>query len=220
MSGSPSSKSSKSSKISKIKFCGFTREADAVEAVAAGADAIGLNFAPLSPRNVDIATAAAIARRVGGSVVRVGVFVDQSAAEVRRVLDEVPLDLLQFHGDEPAGFCRGFDMAYTKVFRVQGPFDARAAAEAYPDACCLMLDTFVSGASGGTGQRFDMAHWPQRPHPQRLVVAGGLTPDNVAGVVRSIEPWAVDVASGVEDGVKGVKSAAKMRRFVRAVRDG
>lgn len=201
-----------------IKICGITRVADAEAVVTAGADALGLNFAPVSPRKVEVSRAREISEAVAGEVLRVGLFVDAEAVEVARVLDGVELDVLQFHGAEPAEFCRQFGLPYMKVFRVAGPFDLGSARRSYPDACCLLLDAFVPGLHGGTGKRMEPAFWPESTDDVRLVLAGGLTPGNVRAAVERLKPYAVDVSGGVESERKGEKDPARIRQFVEEVR--
>jgi phosphoribosylanthranilate isomerase len=206
----------------RIKICGITRVADAQAAVAAGAHALGLNFAPISPRRIDLATAAEISGSVAGEVCRVGLFVDPEQAQVTSVLDAVELDVLQFHGEESAEFCRSFSLPYLKAFRVAGPFDGEAAAASYPDACALLLDAYVPGIPGGTGSRFELAHWPVSA-PLPLILSGGLDSSNVAAALAEVRtrtgrlPFAVDLSGGVESGTKGVKDHQKIRDFVAAV---
>lgn len=194
----------------RVKICGLTRAADVDAAVQAGADALGFVFTPRSRRCIDTATARDLVDRVPAFVSRVGLFMDQDADEVRRVLAEVRLTLLQFHGGENAPFCRQFGLPYIKALAMGGDGQASRAAE-YPDAAALLLDSHEPGAAGGTGQRFDWSEIPPLPRP--LVLAGGLDPDNVRRAVRTVRPWAVDVSSGVET-APGVKSAGKMKRFI------
>lgn len=182
-----------------------------------GADALGLNFATISPRRVSLPDAAEIAAAVAGAVMRVGVFVDPEPDDVRRVLDVVALDMLQFHGDEPDAFCTAFGRPYLKAHRVAARVDAEALERDFPGACAHLLDAFVPGQPGGTGQRFDWGLWP-RARGLKLVLAGGLTPDNVAEAIRATRPFAVDVSGGVEAGRKGIKDAERIDRFVAAVR--
>lgn len=203
--------------ITRVKICGITRDADADAVVDAGADALGLNFAPQSPRRVDVTSARRIAERVAGSIARVGLFVDAEADAVRRVLDAVPLDLLQFHGAESGAFCRSFDVPYVKVLRVRAQLDMAELEETYGDACCLLLDAYVPGRPGGTGERFDWSLWPRRSGLP-LVLAGGLTPDNVAEAIATLEPWGVDVSGGVEGARKGEKDPVRIREFVAEVK--
>lgn len=196
--------------------------ADAQASVAAGVHALGLNFAPISPRRIDVATAAEISAGVAGKATRVGLFVDPDEAQVAAVLDAVELDVLQFHGEESAAFCRGFSLPYLKAFRVAGPFDGEAAAAAYPDACALLLDAYVPGIPGGTGSRFELSNWPVSA-PLPLILSGGLNIDNIASALAEVKersgslPFAVDLSGGVESGTKGVKDHQKIRDFVAAV---
>jgi len=148
---------------------------------------------------------------------RVALFVDASEAEVAAVLRVAEIDLLQFHGEEPEAFCSSFGLPYMKVLRMHEDVNFAAWAESYESAWALMLDTYVAGRPGGTGQRFDWQMWP-RQAGQRLVVAGGLTPDNVAAAIRELEPFGVDVAGGVEGPVKGEKDHAKVVEFIQEVR--
>lgn len=201
----------------RIKICGITRLADARAVVDAGADALGLNFAPESPRHVELERAEAIAGQVAGRVTRVGLFLNAPEARVHQVLERVPLDMLQFHGDEPGAFCRSFGVSWMKAIRVRGSLDMTALETEYAGACCLLLDAYVPGVAGGTGARFDWGLWP-RQASLPLVLAGGLTPDNVAGAVTRLHPWGVDVSGGVEGPRKGEKDAAKIRQFVDEVK--
>ena len=201
----------------RVKICGITREQDANAVANAGADALGLMFVRSSPRYVSIAVAAAIARRVRGRLVRVGLFVDAPEAEIRAVLDGVELDLLQFQGQESGAECRRFGLPYVKAIRVSGPVDLGPLEAEYADACALQLDAYVPGRAGGTGQTFDWSLWPVKGRLP-LVLAGGLDPENVAAAVRELEPWAVDVSSGVEGPRKGEKDADRIQRFITEVR--
>jgi phosphoribosylanthranilate isomerase len=204
-------------RCTRVKICGITRPIDAEAVAQAGADALGLVFTARSARQVAVAQAVEIAVAVAGRVLRVGVFLDPGRAEVEGVLERVPLDVLQFQGDESAGFCTGFGLPYMKVHRIRDSVDEDAMAATHPDACCHLLDTFVAGQPGGTGKTFD---WTLVPSPAslRYVLAGGLTPDNVGEAMRRGRPFGVDVSGGVEAGTKGVKDANAIRRFVTAVR--
>lgn len=183
----------------------------------AGADALGLNFAAVSPRRVAVADAAEIAAAMAGRLLRVGIFVDPEPEDVHRVLDAVALDVLQFHGRETEAFCAGFGRPYLKAHRIAARVDAEALRRDFPGACAHLLDAFVPGQAGGTGQRFDWGYWP-RDSGLKLLLAGGLTPDNVADAIRATRPFAVDVSGGVEAGRKGHKDPERIERFVAAVR--
>lgn len=200
----------------RIKICGITREADADAVVQAGADALGLNFAPSSPRRVDVDQAAAIAARVRGQICRVGLFVDPSADDVARVLDRVELDMLQFHGSESGAACRQFGVPFMKALRVREPLAMASIEQEYAGACCLLLDAYVPGVAGGTGRSFDWDLWPASA-ALPLMLAGGLNPDNVAGAVRRLAPWGVDVCGGVEGAKKGEKDPERIRQFIQEV---
>lgn len=201
----------------RIKICGITRCVDAEVVVAAGADALGLNFSDLSPRRVSLAQAGEIAALVSGQLTRVGLFVDPSVAEVEATLARVDLDLLQFHGQENVEFCRRFGVPYVKVFRVHERFAITDLEVAFPDACALLLDTHVAGRPGGTGVSFDWGLWPHGAN-KKLVLAGGLNPGNVARAIRETRPYGVDVSGGVEGAVKGEKDAQKIQAFIAEVR--
>lgn len=199
----------------RIKICGITRACDLEAAVEAGVDALGFVFYPPSPRCLTADQAADLARRVPPFVTRVGLFVNPDADAVRAILRAVPLDLLQFHGEEPAGFCGQFDRPYIKAARVRPGVDLLEFACAYPAAQALLLDAWVD-AYGGVGQSFDWSLVPAQ-FPGNLVLSGGLHAGNVAEAVCKVRPWAVDVSSGVES-AKGIKDADKMNAFVAAVK--
>lgn len=199
----------------RIKICGLTRAEDVQAAVAAGVDAIGLVFYPDSPRHVSIEQAAALCRHVPPFVTIVGLFVNASRAEVHRVVEAVPLNLLQFHGDETVDQCEGFGLPYLRVARVRPGVDLLEFASQYPSARALLLDTWTP-AYGGSGESFDWSLVPTAC-PLPVILSGGLNPDNVANAIRQVRPAAVDVSSGVES-AKGIKDAAKIRAFVSAVR--
>jgi phosphoribosylanthranilate isomerase len=202
--------------VVRCKICGITRLEDALAAVAAGADAIGLVFYARSPRSVSIEQARSIVAGLPPFVTTVGLFVDMPQAEIEQVLAAVPLDLLQFHGDESAADCDALKRPYIKALRVRAQDDVTALVDAYPDARAVLLDTFVDGVPGGTGQAFDWALVPARLG-KPVILAGGLTPENVAAAIAQVQPYAVDVSGGVEL-AKGIKDAAKVKDFVRAVR--
>jgi len=196
----------------RVKICGITRAEDLRAACAAGADALGFVFYEKSPRRLTAAAAALLLRELPPFVQSVGLFVDAEPAFVESVLRVAALDLLQFHGDETAAECARYGRPYIKAIRVNADTDLLKCAADFEGARGLLLDAFVPGVPGGTGERFD---WNLIPPglPKPMVLSGGLTPGNVAAAVRSVKPWAVDVSSGVEVS-KGVKDAQKMAQFI------
>jgi phosphoribosylanthranilate isomerase len=203
--------------MTRIKICGITREQDLQAAVAAGADALGFVFYAKSPRNIEQSQAATLLRALPPFVTSVGLFVDPSAEAVREVLAQVPLDVLQFHGDESPEFCRQFGRPYLKAIRVKAGVDLVECAARYADAQGLLLDAYVEGVQGGTGESFDWKLIPMEL-ASRVVLSGGLHPRNVAEAVRAVRPYAVDVSSGVEVS-KGIKDAAKIVAFIKEVKN-
>ncbi|KAE9648687.1 phosphoribosylanthranilate isomerase [Pseudomonas sp. PB106] len=200
----------------RSKICGITRIEDALAAVEAGADAIGFVFYAKSQRAVTVQQARAIIKALPPFVTTVGLFVNASRCELGEILDAVPLDLLQFHGDEVVEDCEGWHRPYIKALRVKAGDDIAAAVDAYPSASGVLLDTYVEGVPGGTGEAFDWSLIPQRLS-KPLILAGGLTPENVADAVARVKPYAVDVSGGVEAS-KGIKDHAKIRAFINATR--
>ena len=194
----------------RVKICGLRRRSDVQAAVQAGADALGFVFTPRSSRCIDTGAARELVQRVPAFVARGGLFMDQDAPEVRRVLAHVPLSLLQFHGGEDGEFCRQFGLPYVKALAMGGDGQL-PGLDQYRDAAALLLVSHEPGAAGGTGHAFDWSRIPALPRP--LVLAGGLDPENVRRAVRMVRPWAVDVSSGVEL-EPGVKCAEKMQRFI------
>ncbi|MFP6817024.1 MAG: phosphoribosylanthranilate isomerase [Pseudomonadales bacterium] len=201
----------------KVKICGVTRLEDAEAVVRAGADSLGLNFSPGSQRKVNVETAAEISVHVRGALQRVGLFVNASVADVEAILRQVELDVLQFHGEETGSYCEAFGVPFMKAIRMRGALDLAALQDEYHAACCLLLDAYVPGEAGGTGTRFDLQFWPERAS-KRLVLAGGLTPDNVAEAIRTVRPYAVDVCGGVEGAAKGEKDRGRIMQFVKEVK--
>jgi phosphoribosylanthranilate isomerase len=204
-----------------VKICGIGTPEDARDAVAAGADALGFVFWFMSPRRVEPARAAAIARELPASVLRVGVFVDAPRDEMLRISDEVGLDLVQLHGEEPLEALAGLPRPALKAVRVGKQFTAGEALRWAGHAAGVVVDTRLPGETqlpGGTGVPFD---WSLVKDLARrldfLMLAGGLNPDNVAEAVRAVRPHAVDVSSGVER-VPGRKDPARVRAFVEAAR--
>ncbi|WP_420890277.1 phosphoribosylanthranilate isomerase [Ectopseudomonas toyotomiensis] len=203
--------------VVRSKICGITRIEDVLAAVEAGADAIGLVFYGKSPRAVSIEQAAAILQALPPFVTSVGLFVDMPRDELQQLLQRLPLDLLQFHGDESPADCEGHGRPYIKALRVRPGEDVAAAMAPYAGAQGILLDTFVEGVPGGTGASFDWSLVPEDA-AKPIILAGGLDADNVAAAIRQVRPHAVDVSGGVEAS-KGIKDAGKIRAFVRAVRD-
>ena len=199
----------------RIKVCGLTRVQDVQAAVTAGVDAIGLVFYPDSPRHVTIEQAVALCRHIPPFVTVVGLFVNASRAEVHRVIESVPLNLLQFHGDETPDQCEGFGLPYLRAARVKPGVDLLELASQFASARALLLDTWTP-AYGGSGESFDWSLVPASC-PLPVILSGGLTPDNVADAIRQVRPAAVDVSSGVES-AKGIKDAVRIHAFVSAVR--
>lgn len=195
----------------KVKICGIRRLQDLQAAVEAGADAVGFVFAPRSSRRLAVEEARVLVGRVPAFVSRVGLFMDQTQGEVEQVIDRVPLSLLQFHGREDAGFCRQFGLPYVKAVAMGSAAGADQAERDFADAAALLLDSHRPGGAGGTGQTFDWAGIPRMTLP--LVLAGGLTPENVRRAVQQVRPWGVDVSSGVED-APGEKNVEKMQIFI------
>ena len=200
----------------RVKICGITRPEDALAAAEAGADAIGLVFYDKSPRAVDIGQAWEILDALPPFVTTVGLFVNAAAQTIEDILVEVPLDLLQFHGDETPDFCEQFGHPYIKAVRMRAETDLTAVAQRYSGAQGLLLDTYRPGVPGGTGEAFDWS-LAEQPCDKPIILAGGLRPDNVAQAIAQVRPWAVDVSGGVEK-EKGIKDSGKISAFIQAVK--
>ena len=211
--------------MTRIKICGITRVQDGVAAAHAGAHAIGVNFWAGTPRRVDLAAARAIVAALPPFVTVVGLFVDPEPAAVRAVQAELALDYLQFHGSEPAAFCRSFGSRYLKAIVVKEGVDLLESASSYPDAAAWIFDAHVPGdLPGGTGRRFDLSLLPAamaRP----VILSGGLDAANVGAAIATVHPAGVDVSSGVErlradsKPERGVKDPARISAFIKAVRN-
>ena len=201
----------------RIKICGLTHRNDALKAVECGADAIGLIFVDKSPRYVSLTDARVIAESMPPFVTVVGLFMNATAAMVKEALKVVPLNLLQFHGDESPEFCKQFEKPYIKVLRMRENVNVFAFAQEYPNAAGILLDTYHKDAAGGTGLTFD---WDLIPDdvPLPLILAGGLTPENVASAIKTVHPYAVDVSSGVES-EPAHKDHNKIEKFIKEVQD-
>jgi phosphoribosylanthranilate isomerase len=200
----------------RVKICGITNLADSQAAVEAGADALGFIFYEKSPRHMTVSAAAKISKQLPPFIMRVGVFVNATEELVARAIGECGLGLLQFHGDEPPEFCTRFGLMSMKAFRIR---DAKSLKELpkYPTEAWL-LDAFSAENLGGTGEKFN---WDLAVEAQKfgkpVFLAGGLTPENVAAAVRQVQPFGVDVSSGVESS-PGKKDRAKVRAFIANVR--
>ncbi len=200
----------------RIKICGITRAEDALAAVEAGADAIGLVFYPPSPRALDLGQAREIAAAVPAFVTLVGLFVDADAAQVEQLAATLSLGLLQFHGEESPAYCASFGRPWIKALRCREGIDLPRACRDYAGSRGVLLDAWQEGVPGGTGKTFD---WRMVPDdlPLPVVLAGGLNAGNVGTAIAAMSPWAVDVSGGVE-AAPGVKDPAEIQRFIAAVR--
>ena len=188
---------------------------DGLYAAELGADAIGLVFYAASPRAVTIEQAQTICAALPPFVTTVGLFVNAPANEIHSVLDAVPLDLLQFHGEETAAECEGFGRPYIKALRMAAGVDVLTAVKAFDGAAGILLDSYQAGVPGGTGQTFDWSRVPSQ-FERPLILAGGLTPRNVASAIEQVRPYAVDISGGVE-ATKGIKDRDKMTAFMNEV---
>ena len=204
-------------KRTRVKICGITRVEDAAAVVQYGADALGLVFYPDSPRCIDTARAREIAESVAPFVTVVGLFVNANPDSIHHIIETVPVGLLQFHGDEDNDLCNSFGRPFIKSIAIHEDLDAGSCIARYPDAAGFLLDAWQPQSHGGGGEVFD---WDTIPEsiPAPLILAGGLTPGNVATAITTVHPYAVDVSSGVET-AKGIKSADKIAAFMQGVED-
>ncbi len=202
--------------MTRVKICGITRAQDAQAVARSGADALGLVFYERSPRHVGVQQAAQLAAAIPPFVTVVGLFVNPPEDEVRNVLRRVPLDVLQFHGEEEPEFCMRFNRPYIKAIRVKAGVDLLQCASRYSSAQGLLLDAYIEGTRGGTGESFDWSLIPQGL-PLPVILSGGLHAGNLAEAIRQVRPYAVDVSSGVE-AAKGVKDVAKVAAFINEVK--
>jgi len=199
----------------RIKICGMTRPDDVAAAAQLGVDAVGLVFHPASPRHVSVELAQSLVARLPAFVTVTALFLDPDAEAVRQVLAKTRVELLQFHGGEPAEFCRSFGRPYIKAVPMGSHVDLSEYARRHAQAAALLLDSHAAGQKGGTGQSFDWNKLPKFDGPP-LILAGGLKPGNVATAIRIVRPYGVDVASGVES-APGIKDPDKMAAFVHEV---
>jgi phosphoribosylanthranilate isomerase len=202
--------------MTRVKFCGFTHQDDVAQAVALGADALGFVFYGPSSRYVSPEHAQTLTRSVPAFVTRVGLFVNEEAETVQRIFELARLNLIQYHGEESPEFCDAIGLPYIKAFRVRKGMDLRPEMDRYPNASGFLLDAYVKGQPGGTGERFDWELIPQSHAP--IILAGGLTPDNAKDAIDQVAPWALDVSGGIET-KPGRMDTDKMARFMNACRN-
>ncbi|PCJ32478.1 MAG: phosphoribosylanthranilate isomerase [Gammaproteobacteria bacterium] len=201
----------------RVKICGITQRQDAEFAVEMGADALGLVFYPASPRAVTIAQAQEIVTGLAPFVTLVALFVNADVDEVKACLAKLPIGLLQFHGDETPEYCEQFNHPYMKAIRMRDNIDLQAEVELYRSSSAILLDSYQAGVPGGTGQVFDWSLIKKIDKP--LILAGGLTPENIADAIVQVQPYAVDVSGGVEF-AKGIKDNQKVSDFMQEVING
>ncbi len=198
-----------------VKFCGIRNQIELDHAIGVGCDLVGLNFVSHSPRVVDVEAASAMVASRRDASLFVGVFMDPAESEVRRVLTEVDLDFLQFSGNETESFCELFNLPYIKSFKMLKSLDFVRESKKYPNTFAYLLDS-ASKMGGGSGKTFDWTQFPASSD-RRVLLAGGLTPENVGDAIAQTNPWGVDVASGIEcTGYR--KSYKRMQRFILATR--
>jgi phosphoribosylanthranilate isomerase len=205
----------KVSTVTRIKMCGITRIEDAMCAISLGVNALGIVLYPKSKRYLSLENAKKIRFALPPFVSFTALVVDASAEQIRTIISTLSPDMLQFHGEETDEFCSDFDVPFIKGIRVASQMQLEQGLLAYPSASGLLLDAFVPNQPGGTGQTFDWS-WMPKQAPKPLILAGGLTPDNVAIAIQQTRPYAVDVSGGIEVSA-GIKSADKMQAFVQAV---
>ncbi len=201
----------------RVKICGITRVEDGFACASYGVDAIGLVFYPPSPRHLGLSKAQHIADQLPPFISVVGLFMDPNEKQVYDVINNVRIDILQFHGNEPAGFCEMFSKPYYKAFAMNGnqKINFRRAEREYISSMAFLLDSYSKGKSGGTGEVFDWLRIPDKLE-KPIILAGGLTPENVRSGIEKSCPYAVDCSSGVESS-PGIKDHSKIREFVENV---
>ena len=201
----------------RVKICGITRRQDAEFAIEMGVDALGFVFYSPSPRAVTIAQAQKIIKGLPPFVNIVALFVNAQVEEVKACMQALPIDVLQFHGDESPDYCEQFGLPYLKAIRMRDEVDLLALSESYISASALLLDSYQPDVPGGTGQVFDWSMINDIEKP--IILAGGLTVENVAMAIKEVHPYAVDVSGGVEQD-KGIKDRQKISAFMQEVVDG
>lgn len=200
----------------RVKFCGITRYEDARLAVELGVDALGFVFYEESPRYVSVDEAADIIRQLPPFVSTVGLFVNASFGEVASIVDDAGIDIVQFHGEETAAECERIGRPYVKALRMSDEIDLVVEADRYPTAAALLIDSYDPTVAGGTGAAFEWTRVPATLR-QPIILAGGLDAANVAHAIASVQPYAVDVSTGIEFD-KGIKDPVKMRKFMQRVK--
>ena len=200
----------------RVKICGITRIDDGIKAALLGVDALGFVFYAKSPRNIAIEQAQAICNLLPGFVTTVALFLNPEASLVEQVLEEVNIDLLQFHGTESAEFCESFGKPYIKALGIEGVEDIEALFDQYASARSVLLDSHGAGKAGGSGEVFDWLSIPEKIR-SKIILAGGLMPDNVAEAIQQVRPYAVDLSSGVES-APGIKDSKLMARLMSEVK--
>ena len=197
----------------RVKICGITRIEDALDAIEAGADALGFVFYKPSPRYVTPEKAGEIIDQLPPFITTVALFVNEPAEAIYRILETSRCDLIQFHGDESADFCASFNRPWIKALRVKDADSLSEQLVEFKEARALLLDSYRPGVPGGTGETFN---WDLIPDdlPRPLILAGGLTPENISSAVQQLQPYGVDVSGGVE-AQKGIKDPAKIHAFIR-----
>ena len=201
----------------RVKICGITRRQDAQFAASIGVDAIGLVFYPPSPRAVTIQQAQEIVTGLPPFISIVALFVNAKSEEVAQCLNRIPVDILQFHGDETPSYCAQFSSPYMKAIRMKEGVSLSHMAKDYSLASALLLDSYQAGVPGGTGKTFDWSMITDIDKP--FILAGGLSVDNVTNAIQQASPYAVDVSGGVEYD-KGLKDKIKMQEFMQEVNNG
>ena len=201
----------------RIKFCGMTNLQDIERAIDLGVDALGFVFISESSRYVTLEKAQKIIESVPPFVIKVGLFMNAESAAVTEIINSVRLDLLQFHGDEDEKFCKQFQIPYLKAIPMRSVSSVSEYCENFPSATGFVLDSHATGQMGGSGEAFAWSKIPKN-HAKPVILAGGLTPENVAEAIRVVRPYAVDVSSGIEAS-KGIKDPAKMEHFIKEVKD-
>ena len=201
--------------MTRVKICGITNLEDGLQAAQAGADALGFVFYGPSPRNVEVDRAASIIAALPPFVTSVGLFVDAEPEFIERVINTTGLDLLQFHGDESESQCAQYGVPYIKALRMRPDVDLARQCHTFASSRGILLDAYVPGKAGGTGQTFDWSQIPQQLDLP-IVLAGGLDPSNVQTAIQTVRPWAVDVSGGVEQ-AKGKKDPALVSAFIEGV---